>query len=223
MMTLFVASGHGVAEANLLTNAEIDSPGGGPIVDGWSLEFSRTIPAGPVTDLFTLEPWADRNADGFGGFFKQFQGDLGTSDYVTAHVYQDVVGTAGTEYVYNGYARAEENYSGLATGPTQTVFAIEFDDDNDFSNGSLSVVETDLVTAGLDNDFELYSVSGIAPIGTTIVRVRASMIDAYGTTGGQAFIVDEFSLTAVTVPEPTTVALLAFGSLAATFVRRPIV
>ncbi len=229
MLTVVMASfGQEDANANLLSNAGIDAPGTGPVVDDWTLDFSKTI-SGPTTDLLTLEPFADRVAPaGQGGFFKAFQGDLGSGDLATAHVYQEVAGNAGLEYTFSGYAGSGAGFSGLLSGTvTQAVFAIEFDNDNDFGNGAISTSVVDLLANGLGAGpgasfgYDQFSVSAIAPVGTTVVRVRASMIDGYNNPAGgdQAFVIDDFSLTATAIPEPSS-AILILTAMAGLIRRR---
>lgn len=59
-----------------------------------------------------------------------------------------------------------------------------------------------------------------APDGTAFVRARASMIDAMANPagGGQAFVVDDFTLTAI--PEPASAALCLLGAVLLGVVRR---
>ena len=79
----------------------------------------------------------------------------------------------------------------------------------------------DLRAAGLGNapgvpfGYREYVVSGIAPAGTANVRARVSMINGFGNSGDQAFVVDDFSLK---VPEPAGLGLAAVGG--ATFALR---
>ena len=94
----------------------------------------------------------------------------------------------------------------------------------DAGSNVLSTSALDLVAAGLGSapgqpfGYAPYSVSGVAPAGTTAVRARVSMIDAFGNPagGGQAFVVDDFSL----VPEPASVGLLAAGLAILAFRRK---
>ena len=116
--------------------------------------------------------------------------------------------------------------------PTDTFFALEF---LDGTGALLSKVEIELKADGQPNDATVlmqHTLVGVAPAGTTNVRVRASMIN--GVTNPlpcdecylQSFFVDAFSLTAapigsgsVAIPEPST-ALLCGIVCSALRVRR---
>jgi hypothetical protein len=214
-----VASTVGVAKAaNLLTNGDLDADLGAPI-PGWTLDESKTF-SGPTTDLITTEPWIEitpiTNGGGDadrGGFVKAFQGNATTGDLATLHMYQDVAGSAGQKYVLTGMIGAGANYSGLLVGATQTLLAIDFDSDNDPSNGVLSSAITDVQAGGLaaggccEFGAQQFMAMGVAPAGTSVVRARFSAIDMFGTMNPDpAAFVDDFSLTAV--PEPATLSLL---------------
>lgn len=213
---------------NLLLNGDLDSPGPGATIDNWSKDEFKTF-SGDTTDLITLEPWIEiapiTNGGGdndLGGFLKAFQGNGSTGDLATLHLYQDVAGSEGLEYGLSGWLGAGANYSGLLTGDprgdTKTELAIEFDNDNDRDNGWISDAILDVKAAGLTSgafpDFgaQQFSVSGVAPAGTTIVRARVSMIDAYNTTNPDpALFIDDFSLQVI--PEPSSVILGVLGML----------
>ena len=128
----------------------------------------------------------------------------------------DRVAVPGATYTLKGWAGAEANY--LAT---KTVFAI------DFLNGAnvrIGGSELDLVVAGLFTangapfNYKEYSLSSVAPAGTLFVRARVSMIGGLSNPagGGQAFVVDDFTL----VPEPAGMSALALGCLAPLARRR---
>ena len=95
---------------------------------------------------------------------------------------------------------------------TQTLLAIDFDNDNDPSNGVLNSAITDVQASGLTSggccDFgaKQFMVMGTAPAGTTVVRARFSALNMFNTVNPDpsAFI-DDFSLTKV--PEPASIVL----------------
>lgn len=242
----FVACGADSARADLLTNGNLDLSVPVEIVPGfflpkpaaWVNEGSRTI-AGPYEDEMSSEPWAgpaptpvttgnlgqppfpescgNSAVDGdCGVFFKPFTGST-ANGAATGHLYQDVAGTPGVKYVLTGWAGGEANFMGGAE------FAVEF---LNAGGGLIGGATLDLVAAGLltDNglafDYKQYSVSAVAPAGTASVRARASMINAMSNPagGGQAYVVDDFTLTAV--PEPATFALVGLAVAGLVGIRR---
>jgi hypothetical protein len=201
----------------------------------WQNEGSRVI-GGPYEDEMSSEPWAgpaptpvttDGNMnpphpEGCGGpdcavFFKPFSGNA-TNGAATGHLFQDNPGTPGMKYILTGWAGAEANAL-----MQDAQFAVEFlDAGNSIIGGStLSLLPTLFVDNGEPFDYKEYMVMAVAPPGTTTVRARASMIGAMGNPagGGQAFVVDDFTL--ICIPEPASVALGLIGILGvAGLVRR---
>lgn len=233
MLTLFVVAAvvlgvSGLAKANLLSNGSFDLPGPGLPITDWVKDESKTF-SGPTTDLITLEPWAGPaptpvTAGDQGGFFKAFQGNITTGDLATAHVYQDVPGTAGMKYILTGWAGSEANYSGnIPNSVTKSQLAVEFLDAGNAIIGG-SVLDMVLGTGNGSSipafGYQQYSVSAVAPAGTANVRARVSMVDGYGNPagGGQAYVVDDFTLTAV--PEPATFALVGLAVAGLVGIRR---
>lgn len=223
-----VLGAYSVANANLLSNGNLDVTYDQEIVPGfflpkpamWVNEGFRSI-GGPYEDEMSSEPWAGPaptpvttdgvNNDDWAVFFKPFSGNPATTGLATGHLYQDVSGTAGLIYTLTGWAGAEAN---ALMG--DAVFALDFLDNGGgvISSSTLSVLPTLTTPNGESFNYKFYTVSGTAPVGTAFVRSRISMIDGQGNPagGGQAFVVDDFELQAV--PEPTTMAALALGGLA---------
>lgn len=227
------------AHANLLANGNLDRTHAVEIVPGfllpkpdhWVNEGFRTL-TGPYEGEMSSEPWAGPAPtpvttdgllnppppEGFGGpdggvFFKAFSGSV-ADGAATGHLYQDVPATPGTQYILKGWAGAEANFLAGAE------FAIEF-----FNGGGtlISGATLDLAAAGLfvpngePFNYKLYTVTATAPVGTSFVRARVSMIDGMPNPagGGQAFVVDDLEL----VPEPSTaLGMVLLG--AAALVRR---
>jgi len=199
--------GNGVANANDLINPNLDTIAIGPQIGntptGWSVDASKAI-SGPNFDGCSSELWANvAGPSGHGLFFKPFQGTVG--DEITVHFYQDNPATPGTKYTLSGYAAGEPNYSGFfnTNSPAPaTLFVIQF---LDVSSVVLASNVFDLVANGLPIGggvamLQLTTPQVTAPAGTVTVRAGASMINAYGTGGGQAFMVDAFNLTSVAPP-----------------------
>jgi hypothetical protein len=220
---------------NLLANGTLDVTYDQEIVPGFSLPKpanwvnagSRAI-TGPYEDEMSSEPWAGPAptpvttggvaGDDWGLFFKPFSGNA-TDGAATGHLYQDVPATVGARYKLTGWAGAEANF--LAQG---AEIALEFLDGGGAvipaSGQVVNLLPTLTVDNGLPFDYKEYTASGIAPAGAASVRSRASMIGAMGNPagGGQAFVVDDFSLTVV--PEPAAIGLLALGFVGLTTMRR---
>jgi hypothetical protein len=203
-----------------------------PKPDGWVYTGTRAI-SGAYQDGLSSEPWSgpaptpvttgnllnppfpegcgNTAVDGdCGVFFKAFTG--GTADGpATVHLHQDNPATAGLKYGLSGWAGAEANF--LAAG---AEIALEFLDGGGgvIGGSTINLLPTLFVDNGLSFDYKLYSTMAVAPAGTTTVRARASMIGGMPNPlgGGQAFVVDDFTLGIV--PEPATVGLVLIGSFA---------
>src|SRR5262245_25987372 len=151
---IFVARVDVANAQNLLLNGNLDAGAAG-VIDNWTLDQFKTF-SGPTTDLLTGEGFIEiapiTNGGGDadrGGFVKAFQGNPTTGDLATVHMFQNVAGVPSAKYVLTGMIGAGVNYSGLLAGATKTELAIEFDADNNRSNGMLSSVVTDVKAAGL--------------------------------------------------------------------------
>jgi hypothetical protein len=225
----------GTAQAYLLSNGHLDTTYQQEIVPGfflpkpagWVNAGSRTT-TGPYEDEMSSEPWAGPaptpvTPDDMGVFFKPFTGNLSTGDLATGRLYQDVPGMAGVMYTLSGWAGAEANYSGMIPGTvTRSLMGLSF---YDGGGGLIGASILDLQAAGLGMpngepfSYRQFSVSGMAPAGTAMVRAEVAMIDAYSNPagGGQAFVVDDFLL----IPEPSSAALAGLGlALLGIFRRR---
>ena len=176
-------------------------------------------------DGASSEPWADVDGGGFGIFFKAFIGNPPwdpTAGNVDVNIYQDVLGTPGTQYRLTGWWGAEDNWSGFNTAGANALFGLQF---LNGSGGLISSTLLDLEAAGLGNpaapglNYEQFAVMATAPAGTVSVRAIGSMVDGvFFQDPGQALVTDSWSLTVV--PEPATVALVGIGLLAVVCARR---
>jgi hypothetical protein len=232
------------AHANLLTNANLDRTHSVQVVpmfflpqpDDWVAVGTRAI-SGPYNNELSSEPWAGPAPtpvttdgllnppfpDGCSGpdcavFFKPFTGNA-VDGAMTADLYQDVAATAGLEYQLTGWAGAEANLDVAGA-----VFALDF-----FSGGGLLLGSATLdllpslfVVNGEPFNYKQYSLSAVAPFGTATVRARVSLIDGLLNPmgGGQAFVVDDFTLDTTQVPEPATGALMGLAVAYLARVRR---
>jgi hypothetical protein len=183
-----------------------------PCPVGWNIDAYKSIsnPAGGFTDGGDSEPWCNvsppSDPAGYGFFFKPFQGTWGPpglDDLLTVHVYQDNPTTPNTSFTLSFNAAGEANFCAFfpTNSPAPGVYGVIV-----FVNSSGTIISSNaynLVTAGLPNGgpgsmsgFTFTSPSVTAPAGTTSVRAGASLVNAYGTTGGQSFFVDNFLLDA---------------------------
>ena len=197
----FVASWTGVAHANLLSNPNLDTTSVGPQTlatpTGWSVTCFKSA-TGPFNDGCSSESFANvQGPGGTGLFLKPFQGT--TTNTLSVIFYQDNPAIPGAKYTLSGYAAAQDNYCGRfntnSPAPQSLLVVV-------FLNGANSVLASntyDLAAAGLPSGVgaaaTLFTAPQFtAPAGTVTVRAGASMLNAYGTSGGQAFIVDTFDL-----------------------------
>jgi len=229
-----LAAGSGLARgADLLVNGNLDLTYQQEIVpgfflpkpSGWINDGFKTF-SGPYEDEMSSEPWAGPaptpvTANDWAVFFKPFSGN--PSDRANGRLFQDVPGIAGATYELTGWAGAEANYSGLIPGTvTKSLFRLSF---FDTSSTLLGGAVLDLVAAGLGTpngqafSYRQFSLLATAPAGTAIVRAEVAMLDAYANPagGGQAFVVDDFTLQ---VPEPTTAAVAGLGLACLVCLRR---
>jgi hypothetical protein len=212
-----VAFGTGVANADILSNGNLDATGissqvlATPV--GWVATASRAV-LGPNNDGMSSEGFANVFAPGgFGLFFKPFQGTA--ADRITASLYQDNPATPGLTYTLTGWAGAGAGYIGLTDPTVRSEFHLQFFNAANTMIGdstlNLLVNGQHVLGAANGNAFGYfnYTLSATAPAGTTSVRALATMIGAYGNPAGgdQAFVVDAFTL----VPEPSTISLAVLG------------
>jgi hypothetical protein len=228
---LMAAMAH--SQPNVLVNGDLDRTYNQVIFPGlelpkpatWINVGNRSI-TGPYEDELSSENWAGPaptpvtrngfnettghfNRQDWGVFFKPFSGNP-VDGAATGHLYQDVPALTGWIYTLTGWAGAEANFMAA-----DAQFAIDWIGAGGGVMGSvvLSLMPTLTVPNAQPFNYKQYTVTGIAPVGATHVRARISMIDGMPNPagGGQAFVVDDFVMTAV--PEPGTIAALGLGAL----------
>jgi len=197
-----------VNAANVLFNPTLDqtsvSDQVNPTPTGWHTEANKTL-FGVFLDGADSETFCNViDTNGFGVFFKPFQGDVSTEDLLTVNLFQDNPATPGTKYTLSGYAAGEANF--CAFFPTnnpapKALFYIAF---LDGGGAILSSNSFDLVTNGLPSggpgsmaSFQYTTPEVTAPASTATVRAGAALLNAYSTTGAQSFFVDAFDLESI--------------------------
>jgi Immunoglobulin domain len=221
-----MAWGTSVAHAtNVLFNPDLDQIGFTTQINqcplGWIVLASRSIdyppPGGGYMDGGDSEPWCNvsppSDPNGYGFFFKPFQGSLGPPDnLLDVYLYQDNPATPGTSFTLSGYPSAQANYCGYFTTNSPapaTLFVIEFLDN---TGAIIQSNAFDLIAAGMPNNgplssptFQYTTPSVTAPAGTVTVRAGATMLNAYGTSGSQSWFVDSFDLESTAAPGSPTI------------------
>ncbi|MBA3482549.1 MAG: PEP-CTERM sorting domain-containing protein [Pirellulales bacterium] len=226
LMSTLVLSAASAQAQNILSNGSLDAASVSsqalPTPNDWVVDATRTI-TGVYNDGASSEgfagppPTPDTNPGDLGLFFKPFTGNVADGP-ATVNMVQDNPAVAGLIYTLTGWAGAEANY--LSAG---SQFAVEFlNGGGAVIGGNVNPLATLLVPNGQAFNYKQYSVSALAPVGTALVRARASMIGGQGNPagGGQAFVVDDFTLTSSNIPEPSTLALLGLGLLGVGAIRR---
>jgi hypothetical protein len=208
----------GAKADDVLFNGTLDAigPNGqdlpGPL--GWVVEAYRSIsnPAGGYTDGGSSETFCNvsppSDPAGYGFFFKPFHGTWGPpglDDLMTVYLYQDNAATPNTSFTLSFNAAGEANF--CAFFPTNTPAPGAFGEIIFLDNANNVIVSNafDLVaTFNLPNGgpgamagYTFTSPTVIAPAGTVTVRAGAYMFNAYSTSGGQSFFVDNLALNAV--------------------------
>ncbi len=207
-MTHFVAAtigllacGTTVGLANDLANANLDATAVGPqsgiTPTGWSVVATKAK-SGAFQDGCSSETWCNvQGPDGYGLFFKPFQGSIG--DEISVYFYQDLPATEGTKYTLSGYAAAEANFCAFFNTNTPVPAALLVIEFLDAASAVIASNALDLVTAGLPNSgpggmTSFTTPQYTAPANTATVRAGAFLLNGYSTTGSQSFFVDAFDL-----------------------------
>jgi|ERR1035438_1769374 hypothetical protein len=190
----------GIASAqNLLLNGNFNDPASTAAPTGWTTWNTDTGGQGAYENHEVLTSSLGGNAGIYDGTYQMTLGN-----YITGStwegVYQVVPGTAGLTYNLSFQAGAQAWWwpNGYAN--------LDFLDASGTQLGQEQVITTASIT-GYDIGvvYQNFSESAVAPVGTTQVKVE---LEEYG--GGSAWF-DNAVLTVV--PEPSTLAMLAVGSM----------
>ena len=178
-----------IAQANLLSN-----PG---------FEYASDGSTDPGPDVLDWTRWGDGAREDWaaktGTYGVAFYGWQTASG---AGFYQDVAGTAGTQYTFSMWATKEAGYVS-----DDVILRLEwFEADGTTSTGTGDEVN---IVSTLTTDWLQYSVSGTAPAGTTIIRAVFAGSNFTGTEDPRGMKFDDADVSAV--PEPATLLLLSGG------------
>jgi len=213
------------SRADLLVNGSLDNIAVGPQTLATPVGWNVVVSGGANTsDSASSETFANvLNADGYGVFFKAFQGT--STNPVSVILYQNVAAGPGS-YTLTGWAGAGAGYSGFTVGSgTMSLLELNF---LGSSSNILGSAVLDLQANGLGQGaptapatgfgYHPFSISGLAPAGTVTVQASLDMLNAYpGSQGGDpAFVGDFFTLT----PEPSAISLVVLGASVLIFRRR---
>jgi hypothetical protein len=194
---------------NLLVNPGFEtSPAGftanpitlGTVSQGWATfgisgqNDMSSSPSSPQAGLYAL---LEQNAAG--------------NAWNPAGAYQIVPGSAGLTYTASIYALTDTTI----TWPTPVDWQLQF---LNSALGNISTIETGWSAIASPNTWQQYSINGVAPAGTAFVSVYAMFM----TSGANATTENVYFDTAsLTVPEPSTMALLSMGlAVPFYFIRR---
>jgi hypothetical protein len=209
---------------------EVETPGAATPedYDAWRARFGNTGGGGPVSAVehVDLANHPEGTEGQLGLLIKPFAGNVGANadqnkpvDVVLTQTYTFGPAAAGRTYTFTGhsyYQTAASNNvdmlfgdspSGVVPSPTQTYFQIEYLNASDAVLGAPFRLDLpkNRTTDVLPDDWQMHSVMGLAPAGTTKIRVTAAAQDmvASCTTecpGGQDVYFDNFTLRDSTVP-----------------------
>lgn len=205
--SLFGVEARGV---ELLTAGDLEVTAALP---GWSLQEFRTGSATSV-DSAGQQDFANQPAStaGESGLWLKPWGAGNTSmDKVNAILSQTVPGVAGENYTFTGWSKWEGNYSGgvefldilspldpgatgMVPSPTETTMELAFLDASNAVLGSPVLLDLRTQQSNI-NTWAQHTLLGLAPAGTSSVRVSASMIDGvFNTNPTQSAFFDNFVL-----------------------------
>jgi hypothetical protein len=190
--------------ANLLADPSFEDPNlythdGPPFIGSWE-GFNGSALSSSVND--TLSPRTGQ---------RDAHLNITASNNDFSGFFQDVLVTAGVSYTWSGFHKS------VNLNPADYVTEVRFEWRNSVSNTEVSRNQILPIATSVYSPF---SVTAVAPVGADTARVVYA-IQTFSDTGtlntGDVFV-DDVSLTAV--PEPSTLAVLSLGGLAALRRRR---
>lgn len=177
----------------------------------WTLDF--TAGDGSLEPIYFQNSSFAAHTGEWGVWFRSFLGEA--AEPVDALVEQQVAASAGVQYDLSAFFKIEENFTAA-----DLLLSLIFLDaaDNPLDELFISVLAAD----PKDGVWRMYSVSGIAPVGTVAAVARIAMTG--GTNPGmnpQSALLDDISLTDMSpIPLPASLPLFAFGLAALLAARR---
>jgi hypothetical protein len=206
---ILTVTAHHAAAQNLLIGGDFE-PAGGEI-PGWNLEEFATGTSAILNtaELVTFNPESGTREL----WLRAFAGgsDPGPDNLTNAILSQTVPGIPGESYTFAGSSRWEANYSGgvdflfdsplgNVMSPTATTMKLEFLNAVNATVGTPIILDLRTEQSNF-NAWQSHSLSGIAPAGTTTVRVTAEARDmVYNFGPAQSAFYDNFSLTRASAP-----------------------
>ncbi|MFA5293335.1 MAG: PEP-CTERM sorting domain-containing protein [Phycisphaerae bacterium] len=184
IMLLAVCAMAGIASANLLSNGNFNDPDSTAAPTDWNI---WTYGGGWANHQNTNIPFD-------GSYFMA----VGGSSDAGAGLYQIVAGTEGVEYTLTVEAGAQAWWKPL--GEMKMFFL----DSSDAEISSVIAVTADPPGYDIQVDWHSVSLTAIAPVGTTQVKVELACASGQGTVWFD---------NAVLVPEPATLVILGLGGL----------
>ena len=188
----------------LLTNPDLEEVPNAP--PGWTLLETGGVPPTP-REAAKQQDFADFDGGGLGLWVEGFQGEFfgNGAEPISAVLSQTVSGTAGENYTFTGWSFFDPGYSGgvetidpEAPGgerpsPTESLLELAFL--NTVGTVIGSPIVRDLRTEQFNGaGWAQHTLNGIAPAGTTNVRVTASAIDVVPNIDPMSMFYDTFSL-----------------------------
>ena len=210
LMTYLCVGAMALALATTANAVALTNPGfeDNPPLNGWTtfnFVFGLGTGAGVSGAMASGSPHGGLNVmQAYGPF---------TGGWDASGAYQDIAVTEGMTVTLTGYGM---NPSGDAMAPAGSGFGII---QIAWNGGALGTVDSSQIdkAAGVQDTWQALSAAGVAPAGTTYVRLLALHVNGPDFSGGSAYFDD---LAVNVVPEPSSIALVLSGLLGLGIVSR---